>query len=401
MREDPIETRGSQRTGWRPQRHSIHLGPISWHEVAFLAATAAVAVCLLGERDQNGKNQARQTLVGHAGSVKSIAFRPDGMMLASVGIDGSIVLWDLPTSQEYPFLHGKLGQVRCAAFSPDSKILATVNPTVAVVLHDFVTRESNILYDPHNTADDATCLAFAPNGTTLAVGQRNGQITLCDMSTRRGQRVLDGHTGFIASLAFSPDSATLASTSGDYSVRLWDLPAGRERFVIDHQPNTVTVLAFSPDGQHLVLGDKVSPIIRLWDVRTRCERAVLQGLEGNLIAAAMSADGTTLAAANFHGLVTSWNLPSLKINPVRLRHAGVHSLAFAPDGRTLATGGFDGTIHLWDWPRSAMVNALRPTATSTALVNFSSCVPSAATQAGTSGANRPAASVQAAVARGS
>jgi hypothetical protein len=26
MREDPIETRGSQRPGWRPQRQSTHLG---------------------------------------------------------------------------------------------------------------------------------------------------------------------------------------------------------------------------------------------------------------------------------------------------------------------------------------------------------------------------------------
>lgn len=130
---------------------------------------------------------------------------------------------------------------------------------------------------------------------------------------------------------------------------------------------------------------------------------MLKGLvvTGNLVAVAISPDSATLVVADFHGLVTSWNLPSLKINPVRLRHAGVHSLAFAPDGRTLATGGFDGTIHLWDWPRSAMTDAPRPTATLTALVNFSSRVSSAAAQAGTSGANRPTASVQPAVSRGS
>jgi WD40 repeat protein len=116
---------------------------------------------------------------------------------------------------------------------------------------------------------------------------------------------------------------------------------------------------------------------------------------------AISPDSATLVVADFDGLVTSWNLATRRINAMRLRHAGVYSLAFAPDGHTLVTGGFDGTIYLWDWPRSAMVNDLRPTATSTALVNFSSRVCSAATQAGTSGANRPAASVQAAVSRGS
>jgi WD40 repeat protein len=401
MREDPIETRGSRRPGWHPQRQLIHLRLVSWHEVALLAAIAAVAAYLLAERDQSDKNQARQTLVGHAGTVESIAFRPDGMMLCSVGVDSSIMLWDLATNQEYSFRHGEIGRVRCAAFSPDSKILAIANLTGAVALYDLVSNELCTLYDPHNTTAGARCLAFAPDGTTLAVGQKDGQITLWDVVTGQGQQALSGHTGFIAALTFSTDGRTLASSSGDRSVRLWDQPTGRGRFVFSGQTNTVTALVFSPNGQYLVMGDKVSPVIQLSEITTGCEHMVRHVVTGNLVAVAISPDSATLAAANFHGLVTSWNLPSLKINPVRLRHAGVHSLAFAPDGRTLATGGFDGTIHLWDWPRSAMVNALRPTATSTALVNFSSRVPSTATQAGTSGANRPAASVQAAVARGS
>ena len=86
---------------------------------------------------------------------------------------------------------------------------------------------------------------------------------------------------------------------------------------------------------------------------TGVEHAALCDPSGTVVTAAISPDGTTLAAADFKGLVTFWDLATLKIRPKRLRHAGVYALAFAPDGRALATGGFDGAIHLWDFPISS------------------------------------------------
>jgi WD40 repeat protein len=393
VREDSITSWAPGRPGWHPQRSLIHPRLVPCREMALLTVAVTVATCLLGECDQGSKNRARQTLVGSGRMVRSIAFRPDGMMLSSVAADGSIVLWDLAANQQYPFHAEEFRHARCAAFSPDSKVLAIASLTGAVALHDLVTHESRILEDSRTATANAQSLAFAPNGAILAVGQQDGQITLWDVGTGRSQRALSGHPGFIVSLAFSPDGATLASSSGDHSVRLWDLPAGRRQFVLDGQPNTATILAFSPDGRLLVLGDKVKPIISLREVTTGRERAVLAGLESNPMAVAISPDGTTLVVADFRGLVIFWELPTLKISPKLVRHTGVQSLAFAPDGHTLATGGCDGTIHLWDWPYSAMT--------------FKSFAPGLGllakhrAQAGTSGVNRPAASDQAAVSRGS
>jgi WD40 repeat protein len=109
-------------------------------------------------------------------------------------------------------------------------------------------------------------------------------------------------------------------------------------------------LAFSPDGRLLALGDHVSAVVRLWDLTAGAERAALRGPTGAVVGVAISPDGTTLAAADYQGVVTFWDLATLEVRPGRLRHAGVRSLAFAPDGRALATGGFDGTIHLWAFP---------------------------------------------------
>ena len=96
-----------------------------------------------------------------------------------------------------------------------------------------------------------------------------------------------------------------------------------------------------------------SPVVRLCDAITGSERTILHGPESDVLAVTISPDGHTLAAADFHGLIYSWDLPTLQLLPLRLLHAGIQTLAFAPDGCTLASGGFDGTVHLWNWPPQA------------------------------------------------
>src|SRR5262249_33785135 len=158
----------------------------------------------------------------------------------------------------------------------------------------------------------------------------DGRITLWDADTGRPRPALVGHTGFVAAMAFAPDGRTLASSGGDHAVRLWDLAANRERFAIRGQTSTLVGLTFSPDGRLLVLAALVSPFIRLWDVDTGSQRAALRGSTGDVVAVAISPDGTTLAAADFRGVITFWDLATFELRPRRLKHAGVHALAFAP-----------------------------------------------------------------------
>jgi len=296
------------------------------------------------------ESKPRATVTGHKGSVGSVAFRSDGAMLASVGVNGSIVLWNVATQQGDSFPPLGPGQNRCVAFSPDGKLLATGSRTEPVALHDLEVDETWPLCDPSAGSAGAKCVAFTSDGCTLAVGQKDGRITLWNIATRLEQSVLPGHTEFVATLVFAPDGRSLVSSGGDRTVRLWDLATGQARFMILGQESMFVSLAFSPDSQVLILGDQQSPVVQLRDVATGSERAVLHGPEGNVLAVAISPDGHTLAAGDFHGLIYSWHLPTLQLSPSRLVHAGIQTLAFAPDGYTLASGGFDGTVYLWDWP---------------------------------------------------
>jgi WD40 repeat protein len=58
-------------------------------------------------------------LKGHRGPVWSVAYAPEGNLLASAGTDGTIRFWDPVSGRERVAFDWQLGRTRVVAFSPD------------------------------------------------------------------------------------------------------------------------------------------------------------------------------------------------------------------------------------------------------------------------------------------
>ena len=73
--------------------------------------------------------------------ISSVAFSPNGMLLASGSDNGTMKLWDVATRESIATLKGHTEYVRSVAFSPDGTLLASGSDDGTVKLWDVVTRE--------------------------------------------------------------------------------------------------------------------------------------------------------------------------------------------------------------------------------------------------------------------
>ena len=156
-------------------------------------------------------------LAGHTSLVNSVAFSPDGAILASGSWDSTARLWDLETGREITTLDGYFGE-GSVAFSPDGATLAVASRSGIRLLDPKTWKEVNTL-----GRSSVHSLAFSPDGATLAAGSRDGTVVLWDTETARRVATHEGHTADVRSLAFSLDGATLASGARDGTVLVWDL----------------------------------------------------------------------------------------------------------------------------------------------------------------------------------
>ena len=322
--------------------------------------------------------------LGHAGVILSVAFSPDGKMLASAGgryaneaesrpksDEGELRLWEVATGKTFANPTAGDGMVMSIVFSPDGTKLASANQIGTVDVWEVATGKKLATIATGGAISPfpgSHSLAFSPDGKKLAVGGGQfrrpdggvtGQVQLWDLTTGERTAALNGHPGegcfsnmfaFALSVAFSPDGKTVVS-GGARTVGLWEVATGKNLMPIQGADALVVWRAiFGPGGRSIAVMNEVrrpgggvkNPTqaeIRVVDVSSGEQLATYSG-DGQLsLSAVLSPDGRTLASAGQGGTINVWDTAALWVQTskdVTPKNDGSDSSPPATNGRNHA-----------------------------------------------------------------
>jgi WD40 repeat protein len=171
-----------------------------------------------------------------------LVFSPDGKTLACGVGSNPVPLLEVGTSANTARTggakpSGELGKVvrtfggddegATVAFSPDGKVLAGVGRGFQVRFWSVVSGKELGRLPKH--PDQVNSLDFSPDGRVLATACYDGTVRLWELATGEEVCRFRGHQGPVNAVAFSPDGLTVASASFDTTVILWDVTGRVQR----------------------------------------------------------------------------------------------------------------------------------------------------------------------------
>jgi WD40 repeat protein len=279
-----------------------------------------------------------------------------------------------------------VGQVSTMAFSPDGNLLATRAYGGALALWSTDTWTFEELAAGDEIQSDPNDLKFSPDGSRLAAAMESG-LLIWNLDTLEQETT--PIQGNVEHVAFSPDGSMLAFAQDD-RVSLWDLRTGAEEASL---PAVGTALAFSADGTTLYMGgydSDTTSVLQQWDLASlelladhsidgyapdsiqvsaadsgrvlACNleacftlddngslEPLTNPLEGNPMA--ISGDGTMIAGTTDAGDIVAWEATAGEQVYQFPTASYTSSMAFQPGSSILAVGSSSG-IQRWDLDRA-------------------------------------------------
>lgn len=316
-------------------------------------------------------------------------FSPDGRLLASVGADHFVRIWEAKNGKELVKLPGHQTPIACLAFSPDGKTLLSASDRSgdqagSVLIWNAATGEEVRKISFHRPGKEPTPLCFSPDGKTLAFAawqrlerkhakgttvMQAHAVALLDLETGKEIRKMGPLIGRLKAASFSPDGKVITAMNDEQQsgpgrsknevgrIQGWETATGKRLFDFpapasssDFWGGAGTLLAFAPDGKTLAAASGSS--LHLWDLtRGRENLEKPETHQSKVMRVAFSPDGRTVATGSSDQTLALWDAATGKQRLLLRGHEGeVWDVAFSPDGKLLASAShhMEQAVRLWD-----------------------------------------------------
>jgi WD40 repeat protein len=267
----------------------------------------------------NGK--ALEELVGHKAPVGLLAAGPNNVLVGASD-DKAVIAWDAnpgwnlvatlgpPAENVLDLAKSKfINRVLSLAFSPDGKLLATgggdPSRSGEVILWNVETKAvARELIDAHS--DTVFGLEFSRDGKHLVSGAADKFVKQFEVETGKLVRSYEGHTHHVLGVSWKGDGSRIASAGADNAIKIWNVETGEQHRTIQNYSKQVTSIHFIGATDNVVSsgGDKTVKMHRANDGGNYRNFA---GMPDFVYAVACTRDEAIVVAGGEDGVFRVWN----------------------------------------------------------------------------------------------
>ena len=161
------------------------------------------------------------TLKAHQLAVNQIAFNPieDEVKFASVSSDRRVILWGMESKIPLNILTAHTQAVKTLAFSPDGKLLATGGDDGLIIIWDLANRKLVRTLSAHRWTISA--LSFLRDGNTLISASWDGNLKFWQLDSGQEIDCLSTHLSEILAIDICNRQQCIFTASRDRTAKIW------------------------------------------------------------------------------------------------------------------------------------------------------------------------------------
>ncbi len=323
-------------------------------------------------------------LEGHSDEILGLNFSPElalreadlrdqtvNTLLASASTDGTVRLWTVRSSRKLLAHNNRIFDM---AFRPDGRVLAssgvnTIRFWRQGQMEDSFQKGHSIQAvsndNSSNNSSNILSISYSPDGQFLVSGDADGNLKLWSPNNHKGEALKQTkiHDQAIHHVEFNSDGKIIASGGSSGDIQLWDqdLKAiGRL-----NQNGVITSFVFVPHSTLLIAAGQASDSnaqfensVKVWDLSRSFQGAeslqTIQSDNGghyaNITSLAISPGGKTLVSGDADGQLKLWRMQNERFQLMKswqTSRSEIRGISFSPDGRLFITGSQDGIVRIW------------------------------------------------------
>jgi len=326
----------------------------------------------------------------------AVAYAPDSKLLAVSGYH-EILLHKADGSGLVARLVGLSERVQSLAFSPNGRMLAAVGGSPGrfgeVQIWDVARRQLKLSVPM--TFDTVYGVSWSHDGTRIAFGCADNSVRAVEAKTGKQVLYQGGHDDWVFGTVFSQLDEYIISVSRDMSMKLTEVAT--ERLIdnvtsitpgvlkgglaaVDRRPRQDKKMSKVPPDTPGVPPKLYEEVLcggadgapRLYKIHRETARKIgdddnrirkYEPMPGRLYALAFNTDGSLFVAGSSYngtGEVRVYRTDDGKLVKCAGQKGAVYAVAFRPDGKAVASAGFDGVVRLNDPQTGKLLREFNP-----------------------------------------